>query len=550
MQGLFPILTTLKKYNLEAFKSDVIAGLIVGIIPEYGLYAAIFPQIVYALLGTSRQLGVGPVAMDSLLIATGISTIAIVGSDEYIAIAILLGLLVGVIQISLGILRLGFLTNFLSQPVISGFTSAVAIMIGINQFKYLFDLEIENSKFFTNVVVDLLSNLGEVHYPTLIVGMIGLLFLFLTKWVKSRIPFSLIMIAVGILVSSVLSFDTLGIRVVGVIPNGIPKVALPSFDYSTLRELLPVAGTLAIVGFLEAFSISKQVQLKHSKEYELNANKELLALGMSNIFGAFFSGFPVSGSFSRTAINDKSGAKTTVALLVSSCVVLIAIFFLTDWFYYLPKVLLAVLIIVSVFGLIDFKEFRTLWKLDRYDFLMMLAAFTSTLILGLELGILIGVVISLGVLIYKTSNPHIAILGRVKGTSFYKNVDRYDSVDVEPEIGIMRFDSRLYFANVSALHERINQLLIDKPSIKTFILDGQSISDVDSTGIKFLIDINTAFNEKGMTFKIVSLIGPVRDKLFKAGIVKEIGLDNFSGSIATALNSEDKAIQLPFQTNN
>ncbi|MGL1886073.1 MAG: sulfate permease [Reichenbachiella sp.] len=564
MEKIFPIVSALKNYSSSLFKSDLNAGLVSGTIlipqgmayamiaglpPVYGLYTAIFPLLIYSLFGSSRQLAIGPVAMDSLLVATGISTIVAIGENNYVMIAVFLAFLVGVIQVFLGIFRLGFLTNFLSRPVITGFTSAVAIMIGLGQLKHIIGVKVSNSKYLHQLTINLFQQLGELHLYTLLVGGSAIIFLVLAKKVKIKIPFLMVIVILGVGFSYFLDFESNGVTVVGFIPKGIPKIAFHWLDYSLIKQVLPVAATLAVIGFLEAYSLSKTLLVKHKNEYKLEANRELFALGMSNMIGSFFSTYPVSGSFSRTAVHDQAGAKTTLALVFSAGIVAFALAFLTDWFYFLPNSVLAAIIIVAVVKLVDVKEFKYLWKTDRSDFSMLLASFLGTLLLGVEWGVVLGVTLSLAVLIYKTAVPHMAELAKVKGSKYYKNIDRFSEVDHNPDVGILRFDARLYFANVGALMERVEQMMLKNSEMKVFILDGQSITDVDSTGLRTLLDIHTLCESNSIGFKIVSLIGPVRDKLQSTGIVDVIGIDNFQESIALALSAESDR-EFPFQTNN
>lgn len=563
MERIFPFLAVLRNYKFGDFRSDLVAGLTVGVMlvpqgmayamiaglpPVYGLYASIFPPIVYAFLGTSRQLAVGPVAMDSLLVATGVSTMAVIGSDDYISLAILLALMIGAIQLLMGILRLGFLTQFLSRPVIAGFTNAAVLIIAINHIKYLTGIDLPKSKYLNDIVMELLSRLSEVNFPTLLFGGLSMAFIVLMKKWAPRIPAGLTLVFIGVGVVYAFDLNELGVAIVGNIPDGFPAFEIPDWNVEKLRGLFPMALTLAFIGYMEAFSIAKTIQFKKNNEYSVNANQELVALGIGNMIGSMFSSFTTSASFSRSAVNNNAGAKTTLALIIAGTVVSLVLLFLTPVFYYLPSTVLAAIVIVGVMSLLDINEVKSLWYTDRVDFAMLMVAFVGTLILGVEWGIILGVLLSLAVLIYKTSIPHMAELGQIEGTRFFRNIHRFKNAIETEEVSILRFDARLYFANVDALKEKINAIMKRKPNLKLFILDSQSVSDIDSMGITCLREIQADLQSKGVQFKLASVIGPVRDKLRRSGLCDQIGMDNLHPTIESALGllGEEK---IPFQTN-
>ncbi|MBU2885872.1 sulfate permease [Gilvimarinus agarilyticus] len=563
MRKILPIIDVLRNYDVSGLKGDAVAGvtagvmmvpqgmayaMIAGLPPVYGLYAAIFPQVVYAWFGTSRQLSVGPVAMDSLLVATGISALAVAGTSDYIGLAILLALMIGLLQLAMGVFRLGFLTNFLSRPVIAGFTSAAVFVIAINHLKHLTGVELISGKYLHDIVIDLMFRLDEINGWTLLIGLTGMVLIVVLKRWSPKLPTGLILVVVSAGVVYGFRLDTLGVAIVGYVPEGLPSVAIPTWDLEQVRALAPMALTLAFIGFIEAYSIGRTLQYKHKNEYEVKANKELIALGLGNMIGSLFSSFPTTGSFSRSAVNDAAGAKTTVALFFSALVVLLVLLFLTPLFYYLPSAILASIIIVSVLGLIDIEEVKTLWRTDKYDFAMLMVSFVGTIMFGIEWGILFGVLLSLVVLIYKASIPHIAELGQIEGTRFFRNIKRFDQAYDRPDVGIIRFDARLFFANVSALQETIRTILAKKPEMKLFVIDAQSISDIDSTAISALRDIHVDMQNRGITLKLTSIIGPVRDKLYRCGLADQIGLENIHESIAAAINSGQES-DLPFQSN-
>lgn len=564
MKSIFPIIDSLKSYSSEWLKNDLFAGLVVGVMlipqgmayamiaglpPIYGLYTAIIPTIVYALIGSSRHVSVGPVAMDSLILVAGASAFATEGTMDYILVVAALTLLIGAIQMGMGVLKLGFIANFLSKPVILGFTFAAAVIISIKQLKYLLGIQLVDVDGIFDEFLFYILNLDQVHLPTLWIALGSLFLLIVGKKLISKFPVSLLVVLVGMGISYLFQLDNVGVSLVGYMPSGLPEFSIPEIEGLPWGEFLPLAITLALMGFVEIYSIGQRLQSKHKTEYEINANQELVGLGMANVIGSFFRTFPATASFSRSAVNESSGAKTTIASLVAALIVILALLFLMPVFQYLPHAVLGAIIFVAVLGLIDTKLARSLWKTDRYDFVMLLSSFLGTLILGIEWGIGFGILISLLVLIYKTSAPHMAVLGRVSGTNFFRNLDRFDEAIDEPSVSILRFDARLFFANVGSLKSKVERLVKEKPTMKKFILDSQSIIDIDSSGIEGVEDIMNLLDERGIEFHMVSIIGPVRDKLFKTGLIDKVGRENIHDCIEDALSDQVDKPKLVYQTN-
>ncbi len=463
MSKYFPVSEWLPDYKKTDLKGDLSAGLTVGVMlipqgmaysmlaglpPIYGLYAATIPLILYAMFGTSRQLAVGPVAMVALLIATGVSELAVAGSQEYIVYAITLALMVGMIQLTMGVFRLGFLVNFLSHPVISGFTSAAALIIGLSQLKHLLGVEIPRSHFIHEIINNAFMQSDKIHIPTLVLGLSGIILILGLKKIKKSIPGSLFAVIFGIIAVSLFNLDSSGVAIVREVPEGFPSPSIPAYSIMSMKELLPIALTISLVGFMESIAVAKAIQSKH-KNYEVDSNQELIGLGLANIGGAFFQSFPVTGGFSRTAVNDQAGARTGLASIISASLIILTLLFLTPLFYYLPKAILASVIMVAVVGLIDIKEAKHLWKTDRRDFTMMTVAFIATLTLGIEQGIALGVILSLAFIIYKSAYPHIAQLGMIKGTGEYMNIARFQDAIQREDVLIVRYDAQLFFANTA-----------------------------------------------------------------------------------------------------
>jgi SulP family sulfate permease len=541
----------MRNYNKSYLKGDLSAGLTVGVMlipqgmayamlaglpPIYGLYASTVPLIIYALLGTSRQLAVGPVAMVSLLTASGVGLLATGGTEEFIGLAILLALMVGLIQFILGASRLGFLVNFLSHPVISGFTSAAALIIGLSQLKYLLGVPIERSHHVHEIIISAARQLGDINWPTLAIGLGGMALILGARRVHKLIPGPLLAVLFGILVVWLANLEGAGVNIVGNVPGGLPSFTLPSFDWDQWQALLPTALAIALVSFMESIAVAKAIQNKH-KDYKIDPNQELLALGSANILGSFFQSYPTTGGFSRTAVNDQAGAKTGMASIISALLIVLTLLFLTSLFYFLPKAILASVIMVAVFGLIDYKEAIRLWKVHRGDFWMLIITFIATLALGIEQGIGLGVLLSIGMIIFRSTRPHIAELGQIEGTHHYRNIHRFDNVKVRDNILIVRFDASLYFANIEHFQETINSWIESKgTALKAVVLNFESVNNLDSSALHGLKSLDTGLRKDGVIVVYTGIKGPVRDRMDKAGLTDKIGEQYFFLSVQEAID--------------
>ncbi|HAO15727.1 MAG TPA: sodium-independent anion transporter [Tenacibaculum sp.] len=542
IKKLIPIFAWLPGYKKEYLQNDIFAGitvaivlipqsiayaLIAGLPPIYGLYTALIPQVIYAVFGSSRQVAIGPVAMDSLIVATGVSTLALVGSESYISIAILLALIVGSMQLLMGVFQLGFIVNFLSRPVITGFTSAVALTIGLNQFKNLLGVEFLQSDQIHILLDDIINRIQFLNIKTTIIGLLACITIFLFRKFNKKIPNALIVVTGGIILIKYFGDSWEGVDIIKGVPSGLPTFSIPVIDVPLIKELMPIALTLVMVGYLETISIGKTLESKQD-QYRVQPNQELIALGLSNILGSFFKAYPSASSFSRSAINAESNGKTGVAAFVSSILVTLTLLYLTPVFYYLPKSILAAIIIVAVFNLINIKEARRLWRANNLDFWLLVATFSSTLVFGIEYGILVGVGLSLILLIYRTSRPYVTELGKVPNSDFYRNKNRFKEVLIDNEVLVFRFDAQLFYANAGYFRDKLEEMTGEKGAVlKLIVLDAESINRVDSTGVDMLIERIRFYKKKEITFYLAGVKGPVRDALFRGGVLDEISIDHF-----------------------
>ena len=536
LERIFPAATWMRSYERSNARADISAGLttavmlipqgmayamLAGLPPIIGLYASTIPIILYALFGSSRELAVGPVAMVSLLVATALTPLAEAGSAEYVGYAVMLSLLVGVMQAGMGLLRAGFLVNFLSHPVVSGFTSAAALIIGLSQLKHLLGVDIPRSHHIHTILIAAVERAGEIQPYTLAIGAVSIAALVILKKRAPKLPRALIV--VGGTTLAVWAFDlaSKGVAIVGEVPAGLPTPSMPSLDIDTLTQLAPTAVIISLVGFMESVSVAKAFASK--KRYEIQPNQELVGLGVANLGAAVFSGYPVTGGFSRTAVNAQAGARTPMAGIVTAVVVIGTLLFLTPLFYYLPKAVLAAVIMTAVFGLIDVHEVKHLWKIDRTDLVLLLLTFGGTLTLGIEAGIGLGVGASLLWFVVQTTRPHAVELGRLPGTTAYRNIERHPEAERFPGVLVLRIDASFYFGNVTFLKELVRDAMARQETpVHTVILDASSVNRLDSSANGALGEIAQSLEEADVRFILAGLKGPVIDALQKNGIYQAV----------------------------
>jgi len=542
LRQILPLFESLRGYDRRALGGDSLAGLttaimlvpqamayamLAGLPPEVGLYASMLPLVAYALLGTSRQLAVGPVAMDSLLVAAAVAPLAAGDVGVYVALALVLAFLTGALQLLMGLFRLGFVVNFLSHPVVSGFTSAAALVIAASQLKPLLGIDLPRSSHFHEVLANAAARLDQVNLPTLAIGAASIATLILLKRYAPRVPRALVVVLVGTLAVWGLDLHASGVAVVGDLATGLPPFGLPELTLDRVEALLPAALTIALIAFMEAFSVAKVLARKN--HYDIDANRELVALGAANLTASLTGGYPITGGFSRTAVNAQAGARTGIAALVTAALVALTALFLTPLFHDLPKAVLAAIIITAVIGLIDLHEVRRLWRVKRSDLAFLVITFAATLTLGIQTGILVGVATSLGWLILKTTQPHTAILGRLPGTTRYRNVANYPDAERTPGVLALRMDARLYFGNVSHFKRIIASELgtYAREGCGAVVLEASSINDLDSSGATALEDLRADLEAQGITLLLANVKRPVRRVMERAGFCDRLGPAHF-----------------------
>lgn len=557
LKRYFPILDWLPKYKKAYLAGDISAGLTVGIMlipqgmayaliaglpPIYGLYAALVPNLIYVFTGSSRKLAVGPVALDSLIVGSSLAAMKLANIQDYISMAIFLALFVGVIQLVMGFMRLGFLSNFLSRPVVSGFTSAAALVIGISQLKHFFGLEISTNNTLKTIQA-IATQLTETNFYDLAIGIAAVLVILGLKKLHRKLPAAMVVVILSIVGIYFFMVNETDVHIVGQVPSGLPSFLAPQLDVNLIIKAFPTAMALAFIAFAEAMTIAKAVEDK-SNTYYTSPNQELKALGVSNIMGSLFQSFPANAGLSRTAVNVDEGAKTGIASLISVLVVGLTLLFLTQFFYFLPKSVLGAIILVAIYGLLDFKYPKQLWKEGKDEFYLLIVTFFTTLLIGISEGIIFGVLFSLLLLVNRTSRPHIAILGKIKGMEYFKNLKRFpEDIEVVDEILMIRFDAQLFFANVHYFKKALLKEVDSKgESLKYVILNAEPINYIDNTAINQLKKIVEKLKEKDITFKIAGAIGPTRDILHKSGLVNYIGKENIYVRTAEAYTDSLKKI--------
>jgi SulP family sulfate permease len=500
-------------------------ALLAGLPPEVGLYASIAPLVLYAILGTSRVLAVGPVAVVSLMTASAIGQHAVAGSQEYWSVAITLAFMSGSMLLLMGVLRLGFLANFLSHPVISGFISASGLLIAASQMKTIMGVT-SDSQNFIDLMFDLFSQIPNTHTLTFTIGLIAIIFL---AWSRVGLKRALLtfglnaksadiitksapvaVIAFTALLTWIFQWQVQGLKIVGTVPQGFPPLSVPLWDLALWKELAVPALLISVVGFVESVSVGQTLAAKRRQRIE--PDQELVALGASNLSSSLTGGFPVTGGFSRSVVNFDSGAKTPAAGAFTAIGIASASLLLTPALFYLPQAVLSATIIVTVMSLVDFSILKRTWAFSKTDFIGVLTTLLATLSVSIEIGLMVGVVASLALFLYKASRPHIAEVGLVPGTEHFRNIRRH-SVLASPRVVSLRVDESLYFANSRALEDRVNDAVANAPDVEHIVLQCSAINDIDSTALESLETIERRLRDSGISLHLTEVKGPVMDHL-------------------------------------
>ncbi len=528
-------------YTTATLRRDATAGLTVGamLIPQamayaviagmppiYGLYAGLVPLLTYPLFGSSRQLAIGPVAIDMLIVGAGVGALAQSGTERYVALAILLTAMVGLIQIAMGLMKLGFMASLLSRPVIAGLTAAAALIIAFSQLGNLLGIDLRRSQYVYVLLWDAVQHAGETHLLTLGVGLgcIGLL-VGLSKWLP-RVPGPLVVVVGGTVASWLFGFAQRGVAVIGSIPTGLPSPEVWAASLSDLNALLPAAVTVALVQFMKDISLGRIFAKRHG--YTIDPNQELIGIGAGNVVGSLFQSIPSSGSFSRSAVNDQAGAASPLANAFAASVIALTLLVLTPLFYYLPLPALAAIIIVSGFGLIDLREIRKLFRARRRDGYIALFTAACTLLIGIQEGILIGIGASLVAVLFRMSRPNVAELGHVPGTRRFRDRSRFGQAARLRDIMVLRVDAAFSFANAEYLQTFIlRKSEHEERPVQAVVMDGSSINDLDTTATDALFSVAERLEETGIELHLTGLIGPVRETVRRSGLHALLGEERF-----------------------
>jgi sulfate permease, SulP family len=530
LERRLPLVALLRDYPRHLLRGDLAAGLttavmlipqamayaaLAGMPPITGLYASVVPIAVYALLGTSGALAFGPVAIVSLLTASAVAPLADGDPATYVVLAGALALMVGALQLLLGVLRLGVVVDLLSHAVISGFTSAAALIIAASQLRALTGITAEGGDTFLAEIAGLIGAVETVHAATLVVGLTSVAGLVILRRTIKRIPAPLIVVAVMTIAAAALELGDRGVALLGAVPSGLPAPTVPAVTLEQLGALVVPAITIALLSFMEGISVAKAIAARTGDR--LDASQELIASGAANLAAGVFQAFPVAGGFSRTAVNFQAGARTPLASLVTAATVLLSVLLLTPLFTSLPRAVLAAIVVVAVIGLVDLGAARHAWQTDRWDLAMLTLTFVATLGLGVELGIGVGVGSSLLLVIARTARPHVAELGFVPETGRYRNVERF-ATTVDPRVLLARVDGALLFSSAAGASRRLEAMVERRgPELEALVLDASAIADVDGDGVGVLDELERTLAARDVVMHLATVRGPVRDALQRAG---------------------------------
>jgi len=527
----------MKEYSVGKFRADLIAGLTVAVVlipqgmaysllaglhPVYGLYTALVPMIIYPIFASSRHLSVGPVALMSIIVLSGVSLFAEPGTQEYLDMVLMVTFMSGVIQLFFSLFKLGILSNFLSQPVMKGFISAAGVIIVLSQVKYFLSLDFERAKSIPKLILKISANISTGNWYSLALGAAALLIIIGLKKLHKAIPAAIIVVILGSVAIYHFQLNEQGVPIVGDLPKGLPALSIRFFHWDYLVTLFPTSFVISVICFIGSFSMSKTIAMNED-EPPVSANRELLGLGAAKVISSFFNAFPSTGSFSRSAINQQAGGKTGLASIFGAVFIALTLLFVGHWFYYLPEPILAAIVIASVTSLIHIETGVSLYKMDRRDFWIFISTFLFTLFLGIQNGVFAGIILSLLMIIMRASKPHYAVLGKIPNAEIYRNVQRFEDAITWPEILIMRYDDDIFFANAEHFLNAAMKELDNKPMARHLIIDMSSVSNMDSTGINYVKLLQKKTRERNIALYLTGPKGPLRDFLGKNLVYDVVG---------------------------
>ncbi len=549
--GHVQALNWLAGYRKDLLSGDLMAGFVVAIVllpqamayamlaglpPQIGLYSCILPILCYAVFGTSRTLAVGPVGLMSLMVGAAIAELNLEADPQIYFVGVGLALLSGAFLLLMYVMRFGTIVNFISHPVLSGFTSAGALLIAISQLKHLLGLNTTKGEHLLETLVNLFGAIPTANPVTAALGIagigvvVGVKLPAIDRFLVSRLPsiFYAVVSKSGPLIAVILGtylvwkFElsgSSGVSIVGSIPSGLPRLSYPRLDWVLIEQLLPMSVVIAVVGFLESVSVAKA--LASRKRQRIDANQELLALGCANLGAAFSGGYPVAGGLGRSMVNFNSGANTPLASVITASLIAVALMFLTPLLYFLPRAVLAAIIIVAVAGLMDIKTLKHVWSYDKTEAASFIATFLVVLSVGIEWGILFGALLSIGFHLHRSSKPHIAVVGRVGDTEHFRNVERHPVKTCAHVIAI-RVDENLYFANTGYLEDYVMGLIADNPQAEHLVLVCSAVNEIDSSALELLDTLVERLAYAGLTLHLAEVKGPVMDQLKKTPFLQRI----------------------------
>ena len=530
-----PVTEWARSYNKEFLRPDVIAGITVGAFtipeaiafvslaglpPEVGLYSAVVGLLVYMILGSSRQLSIGPTSTLSILVGATLGSLMIVNSGQYAMIASLVAVVAGGLAILSWVFRLGFIVKFISKTVLTGFLAGIALFIASGQLPKIFGISGTSGNFFERIYY-LLVHLDQTNVVTLAIGVGGIVFLILATSKFPKLPNTLFLVLGSIVIITFTNLTALGVSIVGSIPPGLPALLIPNPSLIDVNTLLTLAATVFLVSYIEGFLFASEYAAKN--KYKVDGNQELLALGVSNVAVGFFQGLPIGGALSRTALNDETGAKTPLAGGICALVIIFVLLFFTGLFYNLPEAILAAIVLFVIRALIDIPHMRIIYRFSKIEFAIAMVTLFSVLIFGALEGIVIGVLLSVVGLLKNMYNPHIAILGRIPGTDQFLDIKRRPESEIISHTLIVRVDGSQIFLNTDCIKNTIIDL-VDKEykDTKLFVLDFEASSFIDYTGIEMLQDLYEELKHRGIKIKAANMYGPLRDFIRKTKLEDEI----------------------------